>query len=785
MNKIDLTKRGLPADAPPAEVYKKLFQPQFTKILKQHSVPHKEWQELFYDVYNYMLWYEDGVQNLSVIMFEQLNRNTVETVTAAREAIVLEQDDELFLRKYVATWTEYFIISQHAHLPFLSVDNGLLEIKEYADAAKADDIHPIRRMLMTVWNEVVLTPIASRLLQITAKMLVLERDQGLTFGNLITGVRDSFYHVTPQRDFFVQHYESVYISTLEHYYTKATADQFANGSVIDYARWAEITFRDEQIRAKKYLVPSVKFTDPMKRMNERLVEIVLKETRILDALTCTAFQLIEEHRSEPLGVIYRLMDRIPATGLEPLVSAVQAHIIRKGKDDMVESAEIVAVDPEKYVEKLLNLYNSFLILIKDAFGDDHRFTSVRDLGFQEVVNDTTVFSLQLRGRFAAGLESRCPDMLASFCDSLLRKTNISRRLSSEEISERLKRTLQILKYVTNKDVFIMSYQITLARRLILGLTVDMEIEEEMCKWLQNLGMPAEVINRMVRMFGDIRVSEDLSRRWTDYVESKRLMSPLGDVDPKVLNVCSWSRPGDMRTSCTISPDIEEFLSEFERWYAGSFQGRKLALAGSSCTFVLEFTSAVGRYDLEVTMFQAAVLRAFRDHNRGKLTFEALQTALAIPDFELRKTLWGLCTIAKCGNRLMGYAPAVSNPKEFDQGTRFWINMQFAPVARGKPQKRGRINLIGKLQIGGDRLLGEEDTDGISALRELRIQEAVTKVMKTRKKATMTEIHTETIELLKNLFMPNKKMLKEQIEFLIDKEYLTRDERDLNVFHYVA
>ena len=46
-----------------------------------------------------------------------------------------------------------------------------------------------------------------------------------------------------------------------------------------------------------------------------------------------------------------------------------------------------------------------------------------------------------------------------------------------------------------------SYQATLARRLILGLTVDQDIEEEMCKWLQNLGMPAEVINRMIRMFG--------------------------------------------------------------------------------------------------------------------------------------------------------------------------------------------------------------------------------------------------------------------------------------------
>ena len=134
---------------------------------------------------------------------------------------------------------------------------------------------------------------------------------------------------------------------------------------------------------------------------------------------------------------------------------------------------------------------------------------------------------------------------------------------------------------------------------------------------------------------------------------------------------------------------------------------------------------------------------------------------------------------------MGYAPAVPSAKDFTDGTRFWINMNFAPIRGGKAQKRGRINLIGKLQVGSDRPAGEEDHDGVAALRELRIQEAVTKVMKARKKATMTELHHEAIEMLKNLFMPNKKMLKEQIEFLIDKGYLSRDERDFSVFHYVA
>lgn len=87
---------------------------------------------------------------------------------------------------------------------------------------------------------------------------------------------------------------------------------------------------------------------------------------------------------------------------------------------MMESASIVANDPEKYVEKLLTLYQTFSKLVHEAFNDDHRFTSARDRGFQEVVNDTSVFSVQLKGR-SGNVESRCPEMLANFCDSLLRR----------------------------------------------------------------------------------------------------------------------------------------------------------------------------------------------------------------------------------------------------------------------------------------------------------------------------------------------------------------------------
>jgi len=55
----------------------------------------------------------------------------------------------------------------------------------------------------------------------------------------------------------------------------------------------------------------------------------------------------------------------------------------------------VPQDSEKYVEQLLALFNQFSRLVKEAFNDDPRFLTARDKAFKQVVNDTTVFKLEL------------------------------------------------------------------------------------------------------------------------------------------------------------------------------------------------------------------------------------------------------------------------------------------------------------------------------------------------------------------------------------------------------
>lgn len=69
---------------------------------------------------------------------------------------------------------------------------------------------------------------------------------------------------------------------------------------------------------------------------------------------------------------------------------------------MRANADVVMKDSEKFVEQLLAMYGKFSALVQEAFYNDPRFLTVRDQAFQEVVNGTEVFSLEIGGGSSGG-----------------------------------------------------------------------------------------------------------------------------------------------------------------------------------------------------------------------------------------------------------------------------------------------------------------------------------------------------------------------------------------------
>merc|ERR1719385_329385 len=496
-------------------------------------------------------------------------------------------------------------------------------------------------------------------------------------------------------------------------------------------------------------------------------------------------EYIRCNETEKLQLMFKLMDRMPPgpggaptdqvtsvgseTGVNTMLTDLEEHIYASGIADMVESADVITQDSEKYVERLLTLFRRFSAIVADAFSDDPRFLTSRDKAFKRVVNDTSIFR---------------PELLANYCDMLLRKTPLSKKLSSDEVETKLKDVLLVLKYVQNKDVFMRYAKAHLTRRLILDTSADSEKEENMVEWLREVGMPADFINKLSRMFQDIKVSEDLNAQFKSNLGVQPGKASLADtVSIKILNMGAWARTSE-RVPVTLPRELEDYIPEVEEFYKSKHSGRKLQWHHHMSNGTIALNTSIGTYDLDVTTFQMAVLFCWENRRHDKLSLENLRLATELPENELRRTLWGLVAFPKLKRQLLTYEPSVSKPTEFDSTTLFSINHSFGILKNGKLQKRGKLNLIGRLQLSTEKTR-EEDNEGIIQLRILRTQEAIIKIAKMRKRISNAQLQSELVEILKNMFLPSKKMIKEQIEWLIEHKYMKRDEDDINLFIYLA
>ena len=93
----------------------------------------------------------------------------------------------------------------------------------------------------------------------------------------------------------------------------------------------------------------------------------------------------------------------------------------------------------------------------------------------------------------------------------------------------------MLKYVNAKDVFMRHHKLHLTRRLVLNTSNDEEQEERVVESLRDIGMPADYVNKLTRMFQDIRISKELNAKCkeqlkNDLLNIKGILSVMGPIN---------------------------------------------------------------------------------------------------------------------------------------------------------------------------------------------------------------------------------------------------------------
>ncbi|XGW04972.1 hypothetical protein V3C99_015841 [Haemonchus contortus] len=781
-----------------------IFEDEWAKIHKivlalitQERVTQSEWQDLFLAVYKIHSWVDDGKKKLHAA----IDYNVKEYVRMARERINyhIERGDQALLRAYINEWTKFHQQTAILPLPFMAIDPETAPPAPLPPGSETRTPRQyrsktVREEMLETWKKVVFQHISLKLLSAALRLVEAERNGEAVDAHLVIGVRESWVALYDQRDCYYEdvleqyrkHFEREFVEETVAYYKKRAAQYLAENGVINYMSYADRMLEEEEQRAKKYLNPN---PESVARLVESCVQVLVVEFE--DQILAECPSLIAKNDVEKLRMLYRLIKWTPS-GIEVVIKAVDNHIRGEGIDDMKENALTITTDPEKYISQLLSMFDRFSTLVKEGFYDDARLLTARDKAFRALVNDTTIFKMELplgkKSRNTA-VESKCPELLANYCDLLLRKTQLSKKLTSEEIDAKLNNLLLVLKYIANKDVFMRFHKAHLSRRLILDMSADQEKEEAMVNKLRECGMPAEHVNKLFRMLQDIEVNKDLNSNFKKSLVGTNNNRALSDlINIKILNGGAWGRGGvgAERVRVSLPRELEEFVPEVEAFYKKHHNGRKLNWMHHWSSGTITFgTSSGGRFDLELTTFQMAVLFCWNDRSHEKISFESLRLATELPDTELARTLFSLVAYPKMKYQLLLCdAPTPLNPRDFTDSTLFYINHDFRLIKNGKEQHRGRINLIGRLQLSMESSATKEHED-IVALRELRVQEAAVKIMKMRKTITSAQLQTELVEMLKPMFIPNRKLIKEQIDWLIDNRFIERKDDDINTFVYVS
>ncbi|XP_050706586.1 cullin-5-like isoform X2 [Eriocheir sinensis] len=507
------------------------MRPTVLKLLRQEPVSRAEWQDLFWAVHKVCLWDEKGPPKVQ----KALQDDILDFITHAQARVLDQHENQALLKAYITEWRKFFQQCNYLPLPFNQLESALAGKTTTSVSKKVqNDDAIVRKLMLDSWNASIFSNIKQRLQDSAMKLVHAERNGEAFDSQLVIGVRESYVNLSSSAgdklQIYTENFEKAYIEATKAFY-RVKAPQYleANG-VQNYMKYAELKLREEEQRGEKYLES---FSGSLQNLNECCVEVLV--TTFRDTILAECPQMIKNNETDKLKLMFKLMNRVP-DGIQPMLDAMEEHIVSAGLADMVAAADTITQDSEQYVEKLLDLFQRFSRLVSEAFDEDPHFLTARDKAYKQVVNDTQVFKLELPSK-TKGIgnktqpESKCPELLANYCDMLLRKTPLSKKLTADEIESKLKDVLLVLKYVSNKDVFMRYHKAHLTRRLILDTSADSEKEENMVEWLREVGMPADYVNKLARMFQDIKVSEDLNQQFKETIRTTTKSSVAGE--------CAW------------------------------------------------------------------------------------------------------------------------------------------------------------------------------------------------------------------------------------------------------
>lgn len=554
-------------------------------------------------------------------------------------------------------------------------------------------------------------------------------------------------------------FEQPFLARSGDFYRRQASLLLETHSCPEYMIKAEAYLTLEESTIAKYMHEST--------MNKLLicVERELIERNHKDLLEKEAsglIALLENDKREDLARMFRLFKRISA-GLQPVADCFRRHVEKEGllvvgqakigqnaqKETGREGGKTAKVSGEgswdhQFLWDILALFKKYSWYVEFCFSDHFLFSKAIKEAFEVTLN-----------KDIGGCSSA--ELLANFCDTLLKKGSSA---CDESLEESLDRAVKLLAFISDKDLFAEFYRKKLSRRLLWDKSASDENERAVLTRLKQM-CGAQFTSKMEGMLTDLQLAREKQVQFEEWRNSEQ---PLGyDMTVTVLTTGFW--PTYKQTDLALPQEMIDGVSLFKKFYGRNIQHRKLGWIYSLGMCHIKANFDVKPVELILSTFQAAVLMLFNQDLQ--LEFSEIKERLNLPAEDLTRLLHSLaCAKYKILNKI----PA---NRVISSGDRFALNAKFTDKMR-------RIRIPVPPVDEKKKVLEEVDQD-----RRFSIDAAIVRVMKSRKTLQHQQLTLEVVNQVSVMFKADFKLIKKRIEDLMSREYLERDSNNPNILNYLA
>lgn len=690
-----------------------------------------------------------GAHRGAHLLGEDLYKRLIGHLTKCLEELVQQSSshaDEALLAFYIRQWDRYTVAAKYIHHLFRYLNRHW--VKREMDEGKKH-VYDVYTLHLVQWRTVLFQKVSEKVMNAVLKLVERQRNGETIEHSQIKQVVDSFVSLglddsdssKTTLDVYRYHFERPFLEATRHFYMTESKQFVAENSVVEYMKKAEARLDEEEERVSMYLHADIAI--PLKKACNQVL--------IADhsALLRDEFQvLLDNDREDDMARMYSLLSRIPE-GLDPLRSRFEAHVRKAGLAAVAKVAsDAEKLEPKVYVDALLEIHTQYQGLVKRSFNDEPEFTRSLDNACREFVN---------RNDVCKSGSNKSPELLAKYTDILLRKSTTG--VEEAELENTLSQIMTVFKYIEDKDVFQKFYSRMLARRLVHSNSSSDDAETSMISKLKE-ACGFEYTNKLQRMFQDMQISKDLNEGFREHAKQAYDDDVL-DSQYAILGTGFWPLTPP-NTTFNPPTEIAADIERFGRFYKNKHEGRKLTWLWQLCKGEVKAyycKNSKTPYTFQVSMYQMAVLMLFNTTDQYPYSDVATLTGLNSEALDP-----SLNILVKAKVLLMRPEGDKAGP-----GKAFSLNFDFR-------SKKVRVNLnVGMKSESKQEEV--ETTKTIEEDRKLLLQSAIVRIMKARKRMKHQQLVSETINQIRQRFVPKVSDIKKCIEILLDKEYLERLEDD--------